>query len=682
MPSEAEYLREKLLSIPPAEREQYVFQYICMLAGSIYGWQSLSQLDRWSQFLVSYRTAQCLGITQNPESPIAQPDSKQTEKLQQIILSLPPDFQKSIIIKAIINEYCTNPNNPIIPGTERNERIFNWIKYAGDRPILDLGMDVADRFHWFKLGGDEAKLQLGINATHKQIDDYASYLAFICKSFPNEKYLKQYAQKHGVILGPKQKLSRLIDRKFWRKILFKEIRRRREYLYMKFLPQKLKWCSDLGLMDSLQTNMESAEWLANHQAVSDAGDVLNFPSLPEIAKRNQARMFRTAEFISKKAADAGAKHAVAFTITLPSRFHPSTTAGGSRVPNPKWDRSNPRDGKAFFDTQWVAFTKQCKRLEVINDYIMATEPHEDETPHWHGVMWTNKPDELKRLIIQYFYEKAEPDGGTAEIRVKINTLESSGAALAYASKTLSYISKHQGADKTDKRFKEEAERSQAWARAWGMRRLRKSGVGVTLYEYLRRLDKEAMPDGEARAIIEAAKKGDMYGALKPGRFKFNYVEAKNIYDEDVRRIDGIKDLSGDKIIRKTRYTIVGKKYKEPTDNNNIHTPPTGEKALRAKDKRPEATAKEQTEANFQELQKRILGNVRIRRLHQGEQKENYPSAMDDYFQPLTEREKRNLLYNSRIIDYFRPLTEEDFEVPDRRLCLDVGSTASIRGDTS
>jgi hypothetical protein len=425
---------------------------------------------------------------------------------------------------------------------------------------------------------------------------------------------------------------------------------------MGLLPQKLKWCSELGLEDSRETNIRGSEWLANHIAIDGKGNMLNFPSLQEISKRAYAKMFRTAEYIAKKAADNGANHAVAFTITLPSRFHPSTTAGGTRAPNPRWDGSNPRDGKDFFDKKWAIFDNQCRRLGIFHEYIMATEPHEDETPHWHGVMWTNDPVKLKRLMIEYFYEKAEPEGGTAEVRVKVNPLKTAQEALAYASKTLSYIAKHQGGNNKSSEFAEEAERSQAWARAWGIRRLRKSGVGVTLYEYLRKLDIETAPDAEAKAIIEAAKKGDMYGALKPQRFKNNYVKATNIYGEEARRMDGVLDISTGAILYKTKYMIVGKKYNEqqttteeqqPEEEQQptLYTPPAREKALRA-------TAKDATHK-------------------------------DNFFNDgISSLNQVNYKYQTIIIDYFQPLSDEDYLIPAGFPEPDHPISNNINTDTS
>jgi len=163
------------------------------------------------------------------------------------------------------------------------------------------------------------------------------------------------------------------------------------------------------------------------------------------------------------------------------------------------------------------------------------------------------------------------------VRVRVHILKDAGEALAYASKTLAYVAKHQSGD-GDARFAEEAARSQAWARAWGMRRLRKSGVGTTLYEYLRRLDADAMTDEEAQAIVKAARRGDMYEALKHGRFQMRYVTASNRYGEEARRCDGVVDLATGEILHKPRYKI------RPKKQCNTPAPPAAraaEKALRA-----------------------------------------------------------------------------------------------------
>jgi hypothetical protein len=262
-------------------------------------------------------------------------------------------------------------------------------------------------------------------------------------------------------------------------------------------------------------------------------------------------------------------------------------------------------------------------------------------------------------MIEYFYEKAEPEGGTAEVRVKVNPLKTAQEALAYASKTLSYIAKHQGGNNKSSEFAEEAERSQAWARAWGIRRLRKSGVGVTLYEYLRKLDIETAPDAEAKAIIEAAKKGDMYGALKPQRFKSNYIQTVNIYGEEARRMDGVLDISTGAILYKTKYMIVGKKYNEqqttteeqqPEEEQQpiLYTPPAGEKALRA-------TAKDATH------------------------KDNFLTDLRNDGISSLNQEEYEYKYQTIIIDYYKPLDIEDYLIPTKP---DHPLSNNINKDTS
>ena len=429
---------------------------------------------------------------------------------------------------------------------------------------------------WLRAVAGETPFALGMDADDARICEYAAYLADICGIMPNTEAVLAFARSHGVVLDEKQSTARLFDPLFWRRAIRKTLRQRREMMHMQLLPQKLRWCSDWGTRESEGMNMRHAGWLASHEAVDTTGRAVDMPTPGDIAKRAHARMYRTAAYISRRAAEAGATQAVAVTITLPSRFHPSTTAGGSRVANPRWDGSTPRDGKAFFDRRWALFDNQCRRLGVVRDYIMTAEPHADETPHWHGVFWTNNAHELCRLLVHYFYETAEPGDGTAGVRVRTHILKDAGEALAYASKTLAYVAKHQSGKK-DGRFAEEAARSQAWARAWGMRRLRKSGVGVTLYEYLRRLDADKMADDEARAIVEAARRGDMYEALRHGRFDMRYVMAVNRYGEEARRADGVVDLETGEILYKPQYKIKKKRLCTPSP----HAAREAEKALRA-----------------------------------------------------------------------------------------------------
>lgn len=428
---------------------------------------------------------------------------------------------------------------------------------------------------WLQAVAGEMPISLGMDADDARICEYAAYLADICGIMPNEAAAREFARSRGAEIGEKQSTARLFDPLFWRRAVRRTLRQRREMMHMQLAPQRLRWVSDWGLRESEGMNERHAGWLASHEAVDARGRTLAMPSPQELAKRAHARMFRTAAYIARRAADAGATQAVAVTITLPSRFHPSTTAGGARVANPRYDGSTPRDGKAFFDRHWALFDNQCRRRGVTRDYILAAEPHMDETPHWHGVFWTNDADELRRLLVRYFYETAEPGDGTADVRVRVHTLGSAGEALAYASKTLAYVAKHQRSGERGA-FADEAARSQAWARAWGMRRLRKSGVGTTLYEYLRRLDAEAMADDEARAIVEAAKRGDMYEALRHRRFEMRYVVSTNRYGEAARRVDGVLDVSTGEVLYKARYTI---RPKRPCDTPA--PPEGGEKALRA-----------------------------------------------------------------------------------------------------
>ena len=524
----ADFLRTNLPHIQPHEREQFIF----------------AALDAVLRSEPPYRLAKKrLGRTRldlliiahgAPPEPLSSRGASYSSIVHEVLGRIPGELRELALTRMLVRQYCDDA------GAGARRRALDWLRVVAGEALFELDVDADDA----------------------RICEYSAYLADISKIMPNAGALRSFARSHGVVLDDKQSVTRFFDPLFWRRAVRKALRQRRELMHMRLLPQLLRWCSDWGTRESEGMNMRHARWLADHEAVDASGRAVSMPTPSDIAKRAHARMFRTASYIARRAADAGATQAVAVTITLPSRFHPSTTAGGSRVPNPRWDGSTPRDGKLFFDRRWALFDNQCRRLGIKRDYIMAAEPHKDETPHWHGVFWTNDAPELCRLLVHYFYETAEPGDGTAGVRVRTHILKDAGEALAYASKTLAYVAKHQSV-KGDGRFAEEAARSQAWARAWGMRRLRKSGVGVTLYEYLRRLDAEKMADDEARAIVEAARRGDMYEALKHKRFEMRYVMAVNRYGEEARRADGVLDLSTGEILYKTQYKIKKKRLCTP-----------------------------------------------------------------------------------------------------------------------
>lgn len=516
----ADFLRTYLPQCPTHERERFIFAALDAVL------RSEPPYKKAPKRLARTRLDLLIIAHGAPPEPVSSRGASYSSIVHEVLGRIPGELRELALARMLVRQYCDDT------GAGARRRALDWLRVVAGETLFELDIDADDA----------------------RICEYSAYLADISKIMPNVEALRSFARSHGVVLDDKQSTARFFDPLFWRRAVRKTLRQRRELMHMQLLPQKLRWCSDWGTRESEGMNARHAAWLASHEAVDATGRAVDMPTPSDIAKRAHARMFRTASYIARRAADAGATQAVAVTITLPSRFHPSTTAGGSRVPNTKWDGSTPRDGKIFFDRRWALFDNQCRRLGVVRDYIMAAEPHKDETPHWHGVFWTNDAHELCRLLTHYFYDTAEPNDGTAGVRVRTHVLKSAGEALAYASKTLAYVAKHQSG-RGDGRFADEAARSQAWARAWGMRRLRKSGVGTTLYEYLRRLDADAMADDEARAIIEAARRGDMYEALKHGRFEMRYIMATNRYGEPARRCDGVLDISSGEILYKQGYTI-------------------------------------------------------------------------------------------------------------------------------
>lgn len=117
-----------------------------------------------------------------------------------------------------------------------------------------------------------------------------------------------------------------------------------------------------------------------------------------------------------------------FTLTLPSEWHPTTTRGGERRPNPAWNGRPVKDAYAELSAAWHRFQKKVARYNGGRKlaYGLVREPHKDGTPHFHGLVDQYLPfEKLAKLW-------AASGGGYADIRM-VDTQR----VAAYLSKYLS-----------------------------------------------------------------------------------------------------------------------------------------------------------------------------------------------------------------------------------------------------
>ena len=149
---------------------------------------------------------------------------------------------------------------------------------------------------------------------------------------------------------------------------------------------------------------------------------------------------------------------IMFHATLPGRYHYLHGRRG-KVPY------SPRELNDILYRKWRNCYKQIKKLEGCDlSYISAPEPHEDATPHMHGVIMVQQKHETDVVeILKGMTDWKEP---YPERQTKVEIVRTPGGAVTYVSKAIGYLAK-QG----DPRHEDYS----LWARASGLRRIRIGG---------------------------------------------------------------------------------------------------------------------------------------------------------------------------------------------------------------
>ena len=451
-------------------------------------------------------------------------------KLRKELRRVPAELHEKILLRMLYLQYARERAEP------------------GAAGFLDAGAHESARAFVAEIA--HYPLHISINASDDSIINHAKLLASVAAGIAHRRGdVHSYALSHGVAFSKNHnRLARILDPIFWRQEIRRTLRRHRESVHLRTDPALLHRVSNWGLNESLGMNARHDNWLAAHEiANEETGEIRTLPDLQTIAKHRYARLYRIAEAVAQQAAEDGAGETLTGTITLPSRFHATTTAAGPRCDNPHYDLSSPRDGIAFFNKCWERFRRAAQRADLLSGYVLSIEPHADETPHWHCVFWTRDARRLDDLLREHFYRRAEPnledaDGGGRRIKTKI--CDDPGHALAYAAKMVSYPAKTLAGDAEETAFYDEAERAQAWARTWGVRRIRFSKTRASIYDMLRRFDPEKY-DGAFRDAIAHARAGNVYAAVRTADVSPVYETTQNRYGEPSKRFVGLSFAAND-----------------------------------------------------------------------------------------------------------------------------------------
>lgn len=327
-------------------------------------------------------------------------------------------------------------------------------------------------------------------------------------------------------------IRKILDDRFWSRLLRKYARRWREHLHIAFGDVRRdvspycsknhvkQWDARRKRSRAIMSRLELEDQVTGER-ISLIEQIDKSVSNPE--KRRVELMTRIGGF-EKVATESGYTGSF-FTLTAPSKYH-AYTAFGHR--NHKWNGASPRRSQRYLNQIWQQIRAELARREIPVFGLRVAESHHDGTPHWHGLLFTapEHTDELKEVMEDYATrEDAEELTGKSgkQPRFELKPIDPAlGSATGYVVK---YISKNidgyaldgESDHESGRPLKETAKHATAWASCWGIRQFQfLGGAPVSVWRELRRLKNQDLADRVSPVFGElhrAAHAGDWQGYI-------------------------------------------------------------------------------------------------------------------------------------------------------------------------
>ena len=239
-------------------------------------------------------------------------------------------------------------------------------------------------------------------------------------------------------------------------------------------------------------------------------------SNPKIRRHELMTRMRGCEDFAKEQDHVG----LFITLTAPSKCHPTSSrklkGEKSIIANPKYNGVTPDETNRYLNNVFARIRSALDKLNIKPYGFRVVEPHEDETPHQHYMLFCT--DKQKQTIIDMFYHYGlQIDGneaGAKKHRVTVVKMDpKKGSATGYIAK---YISKNIDGYQTDGKeigednygnsAAEAAKRITAWRKCWGIRAFQAFGQpSVSIWRELRKFNSEDA--GQWREKLNTEKTG-------------------------------------------------------------------------------------------------------------------------------------------------------------------------------
>lgn len=480
-------------------------------------------------------------------------------------------------VRSVTKQYAVPEDNDWIIFSEQNPlfhtfenlrelaRRFNALADCTDEDVDLLAQDIA----------------IYANAVLAEVSDNASALNDVkyAQSMVREgsrligyfKLIPPWASKRRMSLDQMAATVRkIIDDRFWSRLLRKYARRWREHLHIAYGDVRLdvspycskhyvtQWDSRRKRSRAIMSRLELEDQVTGER-ISLIEQIDKSVSNPE--KRRVELMTRIGGF-EKVATESGYAGSF-FTLTAPSKYH-AYTAFGHR--NHKWNGASPRRTQRYLNQIWQQIRAELARREIPVFGLRVAESHHDGTPHWHGLLFTapEHTGELREVMEDYATREDEDElKGKAgkQPRFELKPIDPAlGSATGYVVK---YISKNidgyaldgESDHESGRPLKETAKHATAWASCWGIRQFQfLGGAPVSVWRELRRLKNQDLADRVSPVFGElhrAAHAGDWQGyiTLQGGPFVsrsrlvlrawYQYKNEPSSYGEYQKAIKGL-----------------------------------------------------------------------------------------------------------------------------------------------
>ncbi|MGR5093754.1 replication endonuclease [Vibrio maritimus] len=390
-------------------------------------------------------------------------------------------------------------------------------------------------------------------------------------------------------------LARLLDEGIWRRAIdkqtiaaFENARRAAGMVSPHISPYaSISACEWLKIRQERQR-----EWLELMAIESVEGDVVEMSQVHESSQSNPVN--RRHELMTRIAgcqeyADSNNHAAIFITMTAPSRFHRLTKRGEYWIENTHWDGGTPKDAHAWLSMSWNRFRAWAGRHDLTYYGMRVVEPHQDGTPHWHGVFFMplEQMPVFIRMLQEYqfqrdsdelYFKNGDPKHRAMKARFEAKMLDGTeGGAVAYLAK---YISKNvdgfgledlSDLDNKKAKLQDTVKNVTSWSRTFCFRQFQfQKTPSVTVWRELRRIsdEQEYCTFEKARRAADAGFFSAFFDYMGGHRLSQSMrpittkKEAKeNKYGEITERVIGLRG-SGLEVLT---HEIEWKLIKKPSD---------------------------------------------------------------------------------------------------------------------